>query len=223
MERKVFWAVLVIGLGLVVAPFALGMPGKTAAGQRMMNGFEPIMQPKQVDTTAYYYNSVFTPLATVTPMMSAKNVAKFQAYLKGFGGMQTDAAKLIPMVAKATGMTQAQVQVMLGKQLPSMSASLQAMPAMQRDFGGLLGAMQKNVGIFQQVPAGLAHYQPLVSTMQANVSNYRQVRSLPDFRLFTVFFVVPGALLMLLGGYGLFGRTVGSRFELHHHARPTPA
>ena len=223
MERKVFWAVLVIGLGLVVAPFALGMPGKTAAGQRMMNGFEPIMQPKQVDTTAYYYHSVFTPLATVTPMMSAKNVAKFQAYLKGFGGMQTDAAKLIPMVAKATGMTQAQVQVMLGKQLPSMSASLQAMPAMQRDFGGLLGAMQKNVGIFQQVPAGLAHYQPLVSTMQANVSNYRQVRSLPDFRLFTVFFVVPGALLMLLGGYGLFGRTVGSRFELHHHARPTPA
>ena len=223
MERKVFWAVLVIGLGLVVAPFALGMPGKTAAGQRMMNGFEPIMQPKQVDTTAYYYHSVFTPLATVTPMMSAKNVAKFQAYLKGFGGMQTDAAKLIPMAAKATGMTQAQVQVMLGKQLPSMSASLQAMPAMQRDFGGLLGAMQKNVGIFQQVPAGLAHYQPLVTTMQANVSNYQQVRSLPDFRLFTVFFVVPGALLLLLGGYGLFGRTAGSWFELHHHVRPTPA
>jgi hypothetical protein len=223
MDRKVFWAVLVVGLGLVVAPFALGMPGKTTAGQRMLNGFQPIMQPKHVETTAYYYNDVFTPLGTVTPMMSAKNVAKFQAYLKGFGGMRTDAAKLIPMVAKATGMTPEQVQVMLGKQLPSMAAMLQALPAMQRDFGGLLGTMQQNVGIFNQVPAGLTYYKPLVTTMQANVDNYRQVNSLPDFRLFTFFFVVPGALLMLLAGYGLYGRNVASWFELHHHARPTPA
>ncbi|MFZ1881850.1 MAG: hypothetical protein WAU41_17050 [Gaiellaceae bacterium] len=38
-------------------------------------------------------------------------------------------------------------------------------PAMQRVFGGLMGAMQQNTGIFSQVPAGLAHYQPLVTTM----------------------------------------------------------
>jgi hypothetical protein len=31
MERKVLWPVLVIGLALVIAPFALGLPGKTAA------------------------------------------------------------------------------------------------------------------------------------------------------------------------------------------------
>ena len=36
------------------------------------------------------------------------------------------------------------------------------------------------------------------------VDNYRQVNSLPDFRLFTVFFVVPGVLLILIAGYGLF-------------------
>ena len=41
--------------------------------------------------------------------------------------------------------------------------------------------------------------------MQANVDNYKQVNSLPDFRLFTVFFVVPGVLLVLLAGIGLFG------------------
>jgi hypothetical protein len=223
MNRKLLWAVLVIGLALVIAPFALSLPSKAAGGQRMLNGFQPIMQPDQVKTTAYYYNEVFTPLATVTPMMSAQNLAKFQTYLKGFGGMQTDATKLVPMLAQALHMTPAQVQQMMATQLPSMAAMLQNLPTMRRDFGGLLGTMQQNVGIFRQVPAGLKHYQPLVTTMQANVSNYKQVNSLPDFRLFSVFFIVPGALLILLAGFGLFGERVTSRFEIHHHARPTPA
>ncbi len=220
MNRKLLWAMLVIGLGLVIAPFAIGLPGKAAAGQRMMNGFQPIMQPDQVATTARYYNDVFVPLGTVT---SAQNLAKFQAYLKGFGGMQTDAAKLVPLLAQAMHMTPAQVQAVMATQLPSMAAMLQNLPAMQRDFGGLLGTMQQNVGIFSQVPAGLAHYEPLVTTMQTNVDNYRQVNSLPDFRLFTVFFIVPGALLILLAGYGLFGTTLRGRIAFHHHAHPTHA
>src|SRR6266508_2181232 len=223
MNRKLLWAVLAIGLGLVIAPLALGLPGKTAAGQRMMSGFQPIMQRDQVATTARYYNQVFVPLGKVTPMMSAANVAKFQTYLKGFGGMQTDAAKLVPMLAQALHMTPAQVRALMGTQLPSMAAMLENLPAMPRDFGGLLGTMQQNVGIFSQVPAGLAHYEPLVTTMQTNVDNYKQVNSLPDFRLFTVFFVVPGALLVLLAGAGLFGDRLATRVSFHHHARPTPA
>jgi hypothetical protein len=223
MNRKVLWAVLAIGLALVIAPFALSLPTKAAAGQRMLNGFQPIMQPAQVKTTADYYNQVFVPLGKVTPMMSTQNLAKFQAYLKGFGGMQTDAAKLVPLLAQALHMTPVQVQQMMGAQLPSMAAMLQNLPAMQRDFGGLLGTMQANVGIFSRVPAGLTHYEPLVTTMQANVNNYKQVNSLPDFRLFTVFFVVPGALLALLAGTGLFGSRLPRRITFHHHARPTAA
>src|SRR6266545_8296969 len=92
MNRKLLWAVLTIGLALVIAPLALSLPGKAAAGQRMMSGFQPIMQPAQVDKTAEYYNEVFVPLGKVTPMMSAANLAMFQGYLKGFGGMQADAA-----------------------------------------------------------------------------------------------------------------------------------
>lgn len=72
------------------------------------------------------------------------------------------------------------------------------------------------------MPAGPKHYHPLVTTMQANVSNFEQVNSLPDFRLFTWFFVVPGLLLVLLAGYGLFGPRLEARV-FHHHARPTPA
>jgi hypothetical protein len=223
MNRKPLWAVLVIGLALVIAPFALGLPGKSAAGQRMLNGFQPIMQPQQVQITADYYDNVFVPLGRVTPIVSAQNLAKFRAYLTGFAGVQNDAAKLVPMLAQALHMTPAQVQKLMATQLPSMAAMLQTLPAMQRDFNGLLGTMQQNVGIFSRVPAGLRHYKPLVQTMQANVNNYKQVNSLPDFRLFTVFFVLPGALLVLLAGYGLFGTGLAGRLMFHHRARPTTA
>ena len=222
MNRKLLWGVLVIGLALVVAPFALGLPGKSAAGQRMLNGFQPIMQPAQVKITADYYDHVFVPLGKVTPMMSARNLAKFQAYMHGFTRTQADAAKLVPMLAQALHMTPAQVQKLMATQMPSMAALLQNLPAMQRDFNGLIGTMQQNIPIFQQVPAGLAHYKPLVTTMQANVDNFRQVNSLPDFRLFTWFFVVPGVLLILLAGYALYGPQLTERTNIRH-ARPTPA
>jgi hypothetical protein len=223
MNRKLLWGVLVIGLALLIAPFALGLPGKSAAGQRMLDSFHPIMQPGQVQITANYYDHVFVPLGKVTPMMSAQNLAKFQAYMKGFTGMQTDATKLGPMLVQALHMTPTQVQNLMTTQLPAMAAMLQTLPSMQRDFGGLLGTMQQNVGVFSQVPAGLVHYKPLVRTMQNNVDNYKQVNSLPDFRLFTVFFAVPGVLLVLLAGYGLFGNPFARGFSFHHRARPTPA
>jgi hypothetical protein len=223
MNRKLFWGVLVIGLALVIVPFAIGLPGKSAAGQRMLNNFQPIMQPNQVQITADYYDHVFVPLGKVTPMMSAQNLAKFQIYMKGFAGTQTDTAKLVPLLAQALHMTPAQVQKLMATQLPSMAAMLQNLPAMQRDFGGLLGTMQRNVGIFSQVPAGLAHYKPLVRTMQRNVENYRQVDSLPDFRLFTWFFVLPGALLVVLAGMGLVANPSARGLSFHHRAKPTPA
>ena len=219
MSKKILWPILLVGLLLVIVPFALSLPTKASAGERMLNGFQPIMQPDQVKTTAYYYNDVFVPLGTVTPMLNKQTLAKFNGYLKGFSGMQADAAKLVPMLAQALHMTPAQVQALLAKQLPSMAAMLQNLPAMQRDLNGLLGTMGTNVGIFSQVPAGLVHYKPLVTTMQANVDNYQQVNSLPSFRLFTWFFVVPGALLVLLSGFGLFaGSGKRSSFHLHRPA-----
>ncbi|HEV7132357.1 MAG TPA: hypothetical protein VGN27_01335 [Gaiellaceae bacterium] len=222
MNRKLLWGVLAIGLALVVAPLALSLPSKASAGERMLNGFQPIMQPANVQTTASYYNKVFTPLGKVAPAMTAANVQRFQGYLKGFGGMQADAAKLVPMLAQAMRMTPLQVQQLMSKQLPSMAAMLQNLPAMQRDFGGLLALMQQNTGSFAQVPAGLAFYKPLVTTMQANVDNYRQVNSLPSFRLFTWFFVVPGVLLILLAGVGLWPTSAG-KLAFHRGTHPTHA
>jgi hypothetical protein len=219
MNRKVLWAVLVIGLALAIVPFALGMPGKTAAGSRMMSGFQPLMQADHVQKTADYYNNVFVPLGKVAPAMNEQTVAKFQGYATGFDGMLADGQKLVPALAQAMHMTPAQVQAMLQRQFPHMAALLVALPTMQKDFAQLIGLMASNTGIFARVPAGLAWYKPLVTTMQANVDNYQQVNSLPSFRLFTWFFVVPGALLVLLAGYGLWHE----REVTLHRAHPTPA
>ena len=168
MQRKLFWAVLAIGLALVIAPFAISLPSKASAGQRMINGFHPIMQPDQVAITAHYYNDVFTPLGKVVPLFA---------------------------------------------QMP---------PSMQTGFGEMLKSVQVNPTIFGEVPAGLQHYGPLVSAMQDNVDNYAQIDSLPSFRLFTWFFVLPGVLLLLIAVTGLWGHAI--RTHVHfHHPRPTAA
>ncbi|HZS31327.1 MAG TPA: hypothetical protein VFA37_08735 [Gaiellaceae bacterium] len=167
MERKVLWPILVIGLALAVVPFAMGMPGKTAAGQRMLNDFRPLMQAANVQTTANYYNKVFVPLGAVS-----------------------------------TGFTKAATNPQMAQQLkPLMPMLAPVMP------------------IFKKVPAGLAWYKPLVTTMQGNVNDYASVDSLPNFNLFTWFFVIPGLLLMLLAGWGLW-----HEHEVAvHRAHPTPA
>ena len=221
MTRKVLWPVLVIGALLIVLPFAFHMPSRTAAGARMMSDFQPIMQADQVAKTAYYYDKVFVPLGKVAPTINPQTVAKFNAYVKGFGGVQTDAQKLVPALAQAMQMTPAQVQAFMGKQLPSMAAMIANLPTMQKDFTQFIGMMQANTGIFSQVNGGLAHYKPLVDTMQGNVTDFQSVNSLPSFRLFTWFFVIPGLLLFLLAGFGLF-------YEHREHAHiskahPTPA
>lgn len=180
MNRTVLWAVLAIGLALVIAPLALSLPSKASAGERMLGDFQPIMRADQVDTTAYYYDSVFTPLGKVVPAMSAQNVARLQQDVSGLKN---------------------------------------ASPSTMRDFNGMLMLLKANEKIFAQVPAGLAHYKPLVATMQGNVANYRKVNSLPSFRLFTWFFVVPGVLLVLLASIGLYGERHAIPFL---HRQPSP-
>jgi hypothetical protein len=206
MCRKAMWAVFVIGAILVVAPFAIGLPGKSADGEKMIDAFAPIMEESNVQKTADYYYDVFVPLGGVVPAMTQENIDKFNAYLAGFDGLGADAQQLVPNMAAATGMTEEQVQQYLATEFPAMMQTMQGLPQMQQDFTGLLGLMDQNVGIFEQVPGGLAHYKPLVTTMQEQRTNYDSVASLPDFRAFTWMFVVPGALLMVLALFGLFGR-----------------
>lgn len=194
MTRKVLWPVLVIGALLVILPFAFKMPSRAAAGERMISDFTPIMQADQVQKTAMYYNDVFVPLGKVAPAINDATVAKFNQYLSGFAALGS--MQLPPALAKA-------------------------LPAMQRDFGTFMAMMAANTKIFGQVNAGLDHYKPLVTTMQGNVGDFKSVSALPSFNLFTWFFVIPGALLVLLAGFGLW-----YEHKEHVHvgkAHPTPA
>jgi hypothetical protein len=176
MKRVMLWTLLVIGLGLIVAPVAMGMFDKTSKGEAMVNGFRPIMQPASVQKTTYYYDKVFTPLGPFSKMMP---------------GVAADAQKLVPALAQALHMTPAQVQQMLQTRFPSMAAMLQSLPQAEQ--------------IFNQVPPGLAHYKPLVTTMNANVDNYAAVDSLPSMSLFPWFFIIPGILIVLADLYLLVG------------------
>jgi hypothetical protein len=205
MCRKMMWAVLVIGAFLIVAPFAIGLPSKSADGEQMIDAFAPIMTEENVQTTVDYYEDVFVPLGGVVPAMTQENIDRFNAYLAGFGGLEADAQQLVPALATATGMTEQQAGEYVAAEFPAMAQMLQALPQMQQDFTSLLDLMGANVAIFEQVPGGLDHYRPLVTTMDEQQANYRSVASLPDFRAFTWMFVVPGALLVGLALFGLFG------------------
>lgn len=204
MIRKLMWAVLVLGLALIVTPLAMRLPDKAAGGESMIGAFEPIMEENNVQTTADYYNNVFVPLGDVAPAMSQENVDRFNAYLAGFAGLGADAEKMVPALSAAMGMPEQDVQAFVAAEFPAMTQMLAGLPQMEEDFGGLLGLMGANVAIFEQVPGGLDHYEPLVTTMQAERTDYDKVASLPDFRLFTWFFLVPGALLVGLALAGLF-------------------
>ena len=205
MCRKLMMGVLAIGIVLIVAPFAMSLPTKTSDGEEMIQAFTPIMEAENVQIGVDYYYDVFVPLGGVVPALSQENIDTFNAYLAGFGGMSADAAQLVPALAAATGLTEEQAGAYIADQFPAMAQMLQTLPQMQADFTSLLGLMEANVAIFQQVPAGLDHYQPLVTTMEEQQANFESVASLPDFRLFTWMFVVPGALLVILALAGLFG------------------
>ena len=44
MTRRVFyWPILIIGVLLIVAPFAISLPSKASAGQAMLDNFHPII------------------------------------------------------------------------------------------------------------------------------------------------------------------------------------
>ena len=145
----------------------------------MLDNFHPIMQPASVKETVNYYNNTFVDLKPVA-----------------VGGIAAagETSDLVSGLASALHMTPTQVQQFLGSKYPA--------------FAQLLGSFPTLVPIFSQVSPGLAHYKPLVQTMQANVNNYAQVDSLPNFNLFTWFFEVPGVLIAILAllGLGVFTR-----------------
>lgn len=173
--RWVLWPILVIGIALVVAPLALSMPSKTSAGQKMLDDFHSIMQPAAVRKTVAY-DKVFVDLRQVA--VTGVTAA-------------AEAPALFSTLASSLHVTETQLAAMLSDEFPAMAKLLGALPAL--------------VPVFSKVPPGLNWYAPIVKTMQDNVQHYAKVDSLPNFNLFTWFFVAPGAILVLCAALGVWG------------------
>ncbi|MCK4177270.1 hypothetical protein ACFFRE_01080 [Aciditerrimonas ferrireducens] len=171
------WVILVLGVLLIVAPFAISLPSKASAGQKMLDAFHPIMAPSHVKETVAYYDQTFTPLGPL-----ASGAVQATSELPG----------LVGTLATALHTTPSGVEHLLETNFPAMAQLILSFP--------------KLVPIFQKVPSGLTFYKPLVDTMQAQEANYRSVDGLPNFNLFTWFFVVPGALFVILAAIALVGR-----------------
>jgi len=178
MARKVHWVlwpILVVGMALLVVPLAINLPSKAAAGQRMLDQFHPIMQSAAVQKTVVY-QKVF---ADIGPVATAAVAAA------------PEVPKLFAELATQTHMTQGQLATFLDANVPVLAQLLAGIPPLKP--------------VFQQVNPGLTWYKPIISTMQANVGNYAKADSLPNMNLFTWFLVGPGAVLVLLSGWGLLG------------------
>jgi hypothetical protein len=174
MTRKLWWPVMAIAVAMIALPFAISLPSRASHGQSMIDNFHSIMQPAAVAKTVNYENGTFAQLRPV-----AVNAVKAAG----------EVPKLGPALATAMHTDQAHVSALLSKGFPALAATMSSLPKM--------------APVFSRVPAGLDWYAPIVKTMQTNVNNYSSISGLPNFRLFTWFFVVPGALLLLISGYGL--------------------
>jgi len=178
MTRRSCWAlwpILVVGVALIIAPFAMSLPSKTAAGQKLLDNFHSIMQPAAVKKTVAY-DKVFEELRQVA--------------VTGVSA-SAEAPGLFSALASSLHVTEPQLAAMLTAEFPAMAK--------------LLGGLPSLVPVFKQVPPGLNWYAPIVKALQGNVGNYSQIDSLPNFNLFTWFFVGPGALLVAFAALGAWG------------------
>ena len=194
MRRLTLSILLVVGIGLIVAPFSLSMFSRSDKGAQMVNAFRPIMQPANVQTTADYYYNTFVKLRPVALAMNQKTVATFDGYVQGIKAMEQDLAKMPP----------AQMQS-LAAQYPAMGAMLKGLPQMEQTMNGFVSLMAANLTTFENVPPGLDHYKPLVDTMQTNVGNYSAIDALPSMTFFPWFFIIPGLIALLAAAYLLVG------------------
>ncbi len=188
---------LVIGLALIVVPFALNVPGKASAGSAVMSDFEPIMAPGQVKITKDYLAEFHTMRDDFVPAITPASVALFQSYLQTMQGMYGDMQTLFPALAAQMGMTPQQFQAYLAQAAPGLSKGLQAFPDMGKDFAGVVSLMGKDQAIVQGMPTYLAHYDNLVARMDRNVNNFDQANALPMGAM-PWMFVGPGVAITLL-------------------------
>jgi hypothetical protein len=116
--------ILLVGVALIIAPFAYKMFDRASAGADMMQAFEPVL--------------------------TRPNVTTFQGHMQTFGGMKEDMNKMLPALAQQMGMTQDQLNQMMQQQFPGVANGMQQMDKMGQDFNTVITVMDQNVENFQK-------------------------------------------------------------------------
>lgn len=109
------------------------------------------------------------------PVLTRPNVTTFQGHMQTFGGMQSDMKKMIPAFAQGMGMTEDQLNQMMQQQFPALARGMGEMDRMGGDFTKVISVMDRNVDNFQK-------------------ANQLPMGTMPWF------FVIAGAVLVILGG-----------------------
>jgi hypothetical protein len=116
--------ILVIGVILLITPFAFQMFDRASAGAEMMQAFEPVLTQENVDT--------------------------FKGHMQTFGGIQTDMQKMLPAVAQGMGMTDEQLNQMMQQKFAGVATGMQQMETMGGDFTTVVTVMDENVENFDK-------------------------------------------------------------------------
>lgn len=116
--------ILLVGIALIVTPFAYKMFDRAPAGADMMADFEPVL--------------------------TRPNVTTFQGHMETFAAIQADMQQMIPAFAQAMGMTEEQLNQMIQQQFPGLAEGMQQMDKMGEDFNMVITVMDNNVENFQK-------------------------------------------------------------------------
>lgn len=119
------------------------------------------------------------------PQMSDAALAQGRADQQTVQAMGNElTGKLMPTLAAQLKLSADQVNAYFGQNLPAMARGMAELPTLQSRFGGLQ------------------------ATMEQQQSNFRQADQIPTSFMppttMTMLFVIPGAILVLLAGYGLW-------------------
>lgn len=116
--------ILLVGVGLIIAPFGFKMFDRASAGADMMQAFEPVL--------------------------TRPNVTTFQGHMQTFSGMKDDLGKMLPAFSQKMGVTQDQLNQMMKQQFPGIANGMQQMDKMGQDFNTVITVMDQNVDNFQK-------------------------------------------------------------------------
>lgn len=146
-------AAMIVGLGMIVAPFVFQMFERAPLGGDMIEDFEPYMTIGEVEL--------------------------FRGYLEEIDAANTESIDSLR------------------------DALVQSGAVDEAQFDAVLASV---ANLNEQWSTVQTDMTDLIDRMEANLDNYSAVAALPPFPMFPWFFVIPGALIVIVAGVALYRR-----------------